>query len=225
MYYKNKNSNYQRKTRKPFTKGRKLYAKKKNTRIPLNPFPKTAVVKMRYCETIRLDPDASVPSYAMFSANSIYDPNRSLIGHQPYGHDTYEAIYNHYQVLKSRISVVFLPNGTSSTGNAVCGIAVKDDTTVEGNFDTIREAKGAKYAIATGDTTKCTVTNGFNVYKMFPKNVANTNANFGQNPSEEAFYQVFATGANTAVNTVSIDCVVTIEYTVKLWELKDLGTS
>jgi len=221
-------SKYQpkRKSTKPAAK--RPIATKKYTKkwvIPRNPFPIKTIAKLRYCTTIRLDATTGASAVHLFRTNSIFDPDFTGVGHQPYGRDTYESIYNHYRVLKSRISCTFLPNGTSSTGHLVCGVAVKDDTTVELGFDTIREAKGAHYKMIADQSQKITVTNGYNAKKAFPSNVSELNSTMGTNPAEAFFFQVFTTSANNTIDPSSVDVVVTIDYTTLFWELKDLGQS
>jgi len=206
---------------------RKTYVRKpaKKWVIPRNPFPLKTIAKLRYCTTVRLDSTTGASASHLFRAHSIFDPDFTGVGHQPYGRDTYSTIYNHYRVLKSRISAVFLPNGTSSLGHNVVGVAVKDDPTVELGFDTIRECKGAHYKIVADQTQKATVTNGYNAKKAFPAGLNNLNSAMGTNPAEDYFFQIFSTSANNTLDPSSIDVVVTIEYTCLFWELKDLDQS
>ncbi len=206
---------------------RKLTFKKRKSVVKnVKTLPKQMRVRMRYCTVVQLDPAATGSDHHLFRANSIFDPDQTGTGHQPYTHDFYQQLYNHYRVEKSRIRVTFLPNGASGTPastSAVVGIAIKDDTTVETDFDTIRETPGSRYRVNNVDG-KQTVTYGYNSRKMFPANVDNQNAAFGNNPSEEAIYQVFMTGV-TAGDPSAQTAVVQIDYTVRMWELKDLGQS
>lgn len=197
-------------------------------RIRKGPFPTSAVVKMRYCQSVQIDPSLANVGYTLFRANSIFDPDYSGAGHQPMGHDQWAAIYNHYSVLKSRIHVTFLPSVTSvPSGYGICGISIKDDPTVETNFESVRECRGSKwtYAIAQRNNS---VTNGYNSRVMFPVSAgesSRTAAAFGANPTEDAIYQVWCRSPDPGTDPSSYNCIVTIDYTVKMWELKDLGQS
>jgi len=189
-----------------------------------NPFPANVVVKMRYSGQCENAPGAAAIDDYAFRCNSIFDPDQTGVGHQPYGHDQYQLIYNHYKVLKSKITVTFISTSTTNTGAAVVGIALKDDTTFETNIDTIREAKGCRYGIlAPGGKLKITL--GYNAKVQFPQIFQAISANFGANPSEEAYYQVFSGPVSGTITPATVSCIVTIDYTVKCWELKDLGQS
>jgi len=211
------------KGRKPVRRARKVY-KPRKLALRRNPFPTSTICTMKYCSTFQLEPAQLTTAYALFNANSIYDPDVSGLGHQPYGHDQYQALYNHYRVEKSRISITFISSVDSTLGACYVGIALKDDTTTETNIDTVREAKGSKGAVLTA-LSKKTITAGYNAKIQFPKIYQAITAQFGANPTEQAIYQIFAVPVNAADNPGTVSCVVTVHYTVLCWELKDLGQS
>lgn len=211
------------------TKGRKIVAVRNTktfARLPKS-IPTKMVTTMKYATTVRLDPTVGAPvAYNFYSCNSIFDPDTSGIGHQPYTHDTFQTMYNHYKVLKSSVRVTFLSNGSSSTGHFVGGIAIVSDTTTPVlDFDQIRERSASKYRIGMANDRALTVSAGFNIKKMYPNNVSNLNAAFGSNPAEQAYFCVWCTSTNETIDISSIDCVVTINYTVLMWELKALAES
>lgn len=203
---------------------RKNPFKRSIVRMPTS-FPQKLITKMRYAETLRLDPVVGLPSSYIFQANSIWDPNTSGTGHQPYTRDEYTQLYTYYRVLKSKISATFIPSVAGPAGAMVCGVSIHPDTTTVTSFDTIRETKGAHYKICAGDSNKVTVTNGYNAKKMFASNMGSLNALMSSNPGEGAYFHVFVTNANGAGDGATVDIVVTIEYTVLLWELKILPQS
>lgn len=209
--------------RKPYRRAKNPY-KRNLVKLP-RAFPQKLITKMRYAETIRLDPALGSPTSYIFQANSIWDPNTSGTGHQPYTRDEFSQIYNYYRVLKSRISATFLPSVSGSAGASICGVSIKPDTTTVANFDTIRETKSAHWKMCAGDSNKVTVTNGYNGKKMFAANMGNLNALMGTNPGEGAYFHVFLTSANAAGDLSPVDVVITIEYTVYMWELKVLPQS
>jgi len=83
---------------------RKAKSSRTTTRIrSVGPIPQRVICKMKYNEMFTST--LSTLDY-VYNLNSVYDPNRTGVGHQPYGFDTYQALYNRYRVfgLHYRIS-------------------------------------------------------------------------------------------------------------------------
>ena len=113
------------------------YASQKSYKFYHDPFPALMRCRLRYSTNLSLNATSGVIAYNLFRCNSIFDPDYTGVGHQPYGHDTYQQIYNHYRVESAVISV------SHCTGvNGVLGISLTDDTTVETDYDTVKERKG-----------------------------------------------------------------------------------
>lgn len=186
-----------------------------------DPFPAKITAIMRYSQTLVLDPAAGLTASNLFRANSIYDPDFTGTGHQPYGHDTYAQIYNHYNVRSAIITVT-----PTSTQAGIVGCALTDDSTVQGDYDVVRELKGTKIAVMAVNSPAPTVKNYYNVNQNFdiPYQKA-TSASFGQSPSEGMVFHVFVEGPSEGANMGSVSLLVNITYTVDMWELKDLGLS
>jgi len=102
-------------------------------------FPKRLVTKLRYAAGEGLFMSSVTGSVAkyVFSCNSIFDPDRTSTGHQPLYHDTYQAIYDHYAVIESKITYRFVNNNASSYFNAGC--VIEDDSGGSSVADTIIE--------------------------------------------------------------------------------------
>lgn len=62
------------------------------------PVASRVVAHLRYAESFATAHTANVPNYQFYNANSIFDPNRTGVGHQPFGRDTYATLYNRYRV-------------------------------------------------------------------------------------------------------------------------------
>nr|QKN88897.1 MAG: capsid protein [Cressdnaviricota sp.] len=79
-------------------------------RIPRGrPFGDRVIIPLRYSETILTTTTTSVPSFYGFNLNSVFDPNQTGTGHQPYGFDQYAALYNRYRVFKVSWNVTYTP--------------------------------------------------------------------------------------------------------------------
>jgi len=182
------------------------------------PFPKAIWVEMNYHENITLSSmtTATLAVY-VFRLNSIFDPNKTGTGTQPYGHDSYATNYNRYRVdsVKYRINVaaadilnfVVVPlNGTSGCS-----------TTAE--FDILCEAPWSKNKVigysgnggsrvVSGFVSLPTLTTMPNIYKTDDRFAAI----FGSNPTEVidlvlGFY-------NTSMSTQSPRVTIDLEYRV-----------
>jgi len=186
-----------------------------------DPFPAQATAIMRYNTSVTLTADvASIPGYYLFRCNSIHDPDATGVGHQPYGHDTYNTIYNHYKV--NSATIVISPVA-SQTG--VLGCTITDDSTVNFGFDNVKEVKGTRMIpLNNQGTASPKVVQYWNRNETFDKSVDGTGASMGYNPSEEQYFHVWYTPA-TVTSTGTLNINVSITYNVTMWELKDLGQS
>lgn len=195
------------------------------------PLPLKLKRTLRYMETsVGLNPGVagSAADY-VFSANGMYDPNITGIGHQPIGFDQYMSLYEHFTVIGAKISVVF--QNTETTYLAWCGIAVRPAAT----------------AIVDGQTT---MENGMCVVKAFDK--AGTTNSFGMltyplsigkymgrksilseddfrgtsgaNPAEQVYFHVFAF-PNNAQDIGQITAHVVIDYIAVFTEPKEVAQS
>lgn len=187
-----------------------------------DPFPAKAKALLRYSQVVEINPATGIPSAQLFRANSIHDPDFTGIGHQPYGHDTYASIYNHYNVRSATITMT----PTTST-NGIYGITLTDDSTVQADYNTVRELKSTRMStnsISAGNPK--TVTNYFNVNKNFdlPFQKA-TSASFGASPAEGMIFHCWFEGSSNTVDPQNTSFLFTISYVVDMWELKDLGQS
>lgn len=65
---------------------------------------------LKYNTSISISTTTGIGNYHYFSMNSIFDPDVTGTGHQPYGHDTLAALYKKYKVLRFRYHVEFTPS-------------------------------------------------------------------------------------------------------------------
>ncbi len=72
---------------------------------------------LRYVENISVSVATTVGTQQTMNINSLFDPNRTGVGHQPYLFDTFSTLYNRYRVLKTRWKVTF--GNTTGTYNVV----------------------------------------------------------------------------------------------------------
>lgn len=188
-------------------------------------FPKSTTIKLRYVETITLDPVSGGVAKKNFSANGMYDPNITGTGHQPSNYDTWLSQYDHYTVQKSNISVQFVPHQTSTVTPGILGIIMSDGGTAVstlGSLDAILEQPYNKRAnqLVAGITVSnplSKVTRTFSASRFFGKTravVLGDDAYRGtvtSNPPDQAFFEVYYYSVN-GNDPGLITVIVTIEY-------------
>lgn len=97
--------------------------------------PDKIIVKLPYSELVTFGDALGVQDY-VFNLNSIYDPNRTGVGHQPLGYDQWAQFYNRYRVLGAKVVVQANNNATVGTtmsiiGNNSAGLILGSDATME----------------------------------------------------------------------------------------------
>lgn len=125
---------------------RKMIQRKRMARHPrvvvnraLHPIPQRFITKMKYSEILSTDGNGQ---YRM-NLNSIFDPNRTGTGHQPYAFDTLATLYNRYRVISCgyRISTY---NNTSGAPVNLGAIPSNEELSFF-SFSELRENPRAKY--------------------------------------------------------------------------------
>lgn len=96
----------------------------------ITPFASEFVCKFRYAELVTLATTSSVNTASTYSyrLNSLYDPNYTGTGHQPYQFDQLTPIYNNYIVYRTGFKVTFRADFT--TNGVFAGASVFADTNV-----------------------------------------------------------------------------------------------
>lgn len=200
--------------------------------LPLSGFPASKIVKLRYVsDSFTINPSLSGVATHVFRANSIQDPDFTGVGHQPYGHDTWQTLYNHYTVIGSKITVrLQTSSGNAANSFALAGLGLRDDSTATTTLGLAVESGRCSFRYLGTDDAKngmIRMTKGYSCKKWFGKtyNASGTQrAAFGNNPSEEVFYHVSVeSAAGDDLGAVYGQAV--IEYICLLQEPKDLGQS
>lgn len=197
-----------------------------------NIVPSRHMVNLTYVDTITLNPGIATATNYIYRANSIFDPDFTAVGHQPLGHDQWAAFYDHYTVVGARMNVKFVSNLETVQGNAICGIHMKDNSTTIPDIRPLLEQPKSNYKILTNGDAGGTVSvnQNFSSKRFFGlkdvvDNRALIGAAFGANPTEDAYFHIYAAGTNAFVDSGTVDCIVTIDYVVMLTERKSLPVS
>lgn len=199
----------------------------------LNPLPFSRTVRLRYNEYVTFNPAGNIATY-IFSANSLYDPNTTGTGHQPFMYDKMADNYNHYLVLGSKITVTFWTEDAAGIYGAIAGIKLSDDMAIAptGGVQTVIE-HGPKYSTwkflrtnANDNHNPVTVSKTFSAKKFFGlKDVKDNRGEMGAaintNPMETAYFVLFASHPDQATDLPVIHANVTIDYIANFNEPKD----
>lgn len=200
-------------------KGRKTV----NINRALQPIPQRYICKMKYSDTMTF---SSVAGTTRWNLNSIFDPNRSGGGHQPYGHDTFQTLYNRYRVIACSY-VITAYNGTNAI--RVAALPANEEL-LSGSVSEAVENPRCKFIQQyPGGNTR--ILKG-KVY--LPSLVGRTTdqymaddryqATFGTSPSELAILNVFCANM-TDSNVDGTVANIQLTYHVEMFDVKHLGQS
>jgi len=197
------------------------------------PVPPTALVKLRYCQTIGIDAGAGFTNSRLFRCNSIYDPDYSSTSstqHAPLGKDQWMSFYQIYCVLGSQITVT--PINTSSTVPLMFGVTLRQGgVTLAVNPTSLREQGDSswRYAGDMNQTGRKSLTKKFSTKKFLgfnnPTNENSCCASSTGNPASEAYYQVWVAAADGTSNPSNCTLQITMDFIVHFSQPKVLSQS
>lgn len=168
-------SRYKVRTRKPSTTNiRGSVARSRSTTF----IPKTRKLSLMYRDTSRAitTPNGigNVPVVRQYSCNSLFDPDITGIGHQPYLYDQVTALYDAVRCVTSIISVTFTNNiitqtfTGSGTNAVICGVYLAPRSSFPLTFAEIQEGPRCKFITLrprTGADAVKTVTFSFDLFR------------------------------------------------------------
>lgn len=186
----------------------------------LNPTPSRFITRHKYAEAITTN-SLGLNTYR-WNLNSLFDPNRTGLGHQPYGYDQIGILYNRYRV----ISAKYVLSVISDTANIAFAVLPSNEAAPPiTNVSEARENPRAKYMTQNpGGTLK--VLKG-NVYlpsltgrtKTQYMSADSYQAQTGSSPSEIMVLNCFAQGLNDDAAFVTNPTFnILIEYTVEWFD-------
>lgn len=112
---------------------RRTYRKRRTAKIIRGPFKRYSTsdpfrpsmnCKLTYCQSLHLN-SGVLGIYGVeqiFRLNSLYDPDYSGVGHQPYGFDQVAALYRQYKVNACKIQLIWT---NPSEDGMICAAAVQ----------------------------------------------------------------------------------------------------
>lgn len=193
-------------------------------------FPKTITETHRYCQLQNLSTGASgIFNSQTFSCNGMYDPDITGTGHQPLYFDQLSALYNHYTVTSSKITITGVPRYGGVTPVPITLVAYIDDnaSTSLNVQSVVEQTTGKRLSFAAQANEPKSMVLKWSAKKNFGGSVVN-NANMqgsaAANPIEQSYFLIGIDSSVDATGT-SIQLYCTIEYTAVWSELKELASS
>lgn len=229
---------YRRKQKKKrFTRRKRPYRRKRS--LPVGGFANSKLVKLRYVQTISLNATGVIPAINEFRANSVYDPDKTGVGHQPSNHDRLAAIYDRYTVLGAKCTVHWVP--TSSTPISPPPVLLLHTSENGGDLALAHASGGINNVLEQprlsnshsyiGDPSSKPVmlTKYFSAKKFFgiSKFVGDSpySADTTANPTEGAFFEVGVISPDDSVDPGAVSVRVEIDYIVVYTEPKRADAS
>lgn len=190
-------------------------------------FPKQLSITHRYVEEISLISTAGLMSQYQFSTNGLFDPNISGTGHQPMYFDACASLYNHYTVLKSKITYVCAAY-SSTVANTIVGVYIEDDTTktpVTARVMAEQNSSNFGLVLGQGSSGPTRFSKSWDARSAFggdPMSYETLHGSGSGNPTEQQYFTLFAQDC-MATGVTNINGIVVIEYETVWDELKNLA--
>jgi len=205
---------------------RKRYARRQkltNVNRALSPFASRYITKMKYSETFTL---TAVQPNQVMNLNSVFDPNRTGTGHQPYGFDQLAAIYNRYRV----IATSYVINCYSGTSPIRFGcLPCNDNPPNFSNMSELAENPRSRFRIQLPNGSTQTITGKTYIPSLCGRTKAQYmaddryQAQTSGSPQELAL--LFITAQTLADAQVDTTLAITMEYTVEFFDPNPIDQS
>jgi hypothetical protein len=191
-----------------------------------NVHPPSVRVELPYVENLVLVPGVAFAEN-QFNLNSIFDPDRTGVGHQPLGYDQWSGFYSRYRVLGVRAIVHFQ---NISTDGARVTIAGTNSTTALTTLSAAEQPFSQNKMIGglNGNSTGW-LSYDYSIPRVVGRSMTsylgsdNNAAVFGSNPAEVAILHLFV--YNLTGGVVNVQAEVKLLYDVILYDAVELPDS
>ncbi len=209
---------------------KRLPANSPTQRVRLG-FPQSMKATLRYTSELgrSFNPAAGAAGSFVVSANGMFDPSISGVGHQPRGFDQYMLAYNHYTVIASKI--IWYASNLNTSQRLVVGIKVSDVTTIDTVPDSLIESGLIVYKLlgsVTSSRSNATLIYPLSISKFMGRpNIMSEDdlrGNAAANPSEGVFFHLVAFEPDNNDHG-AVQCYFTIDYVAVFTEPKSLPQS
>jgi len=192
----------------------------------LQPFASRYITKMKYSEVALLT--AGNIQY-LFNANSVFDPNATGVGHQPYGFDQLSPIYNRYRVISCKYVVNAYSSAGGTTGAIRFGTLLANEIPPINNMSELAENPRAQTRVQIVGGSTQTIKGKISIPSLMGRTKSQYMADdryqalVTANPQELAYLAIYAQDMADAAATVTL--AVTLEYTVEFFDPHPINQS
>lgn len=191
--------------------------------IGRGPLLRQQKVKFRYETEAGINPGVLGTAVHIFSANGVFDPDITGVGHQPRGFDELMALYDHAVVIGAKITVDWVASASETRATRV-GIALRDSNTTDDGNGYIEGGNVVYDVLAIENFYKCRQTLQCNPNKFLGRSKPLADRDLknstSSNPAEQAFFHVFRRPVFSADDPGTACACVVLEYEVVLIEPK-----
>lgn len=199
----------------------------------VNLFPNSLMRKLKYVDTVTINPASASRARHVFRSNGMYDPDVTGTGHQPRGFDEIMAAYYNFHVIASKITVTQLTSVTSVNGYVfLAHDSTGDPLSGEANDSSAFEctsivSKPTVLADTTGNTRKFKVSRSVK-HKQYFKSKILSNPNFtgtvSNDPTTQAYWTIYYQNIQGG-DPDSMGFLVEVEYIAVFTNPRQIGSS
>jgi len=193
----------------------------------LQPIPNRYICKMKYSTTTTT---SAAGGQAVFNLNSLFDPDRTGIGHQPYGFDPLATLYNRYRVISCgwRIQT---PTGATGNPLIIAALPSNDLSLTFAQTDEMLENPRCKWVINNPGAEINTLKGKQYLPKLMGRSKSqymaddNYQAVVTTSPNELGLLYVQSFNGFSGASIGGISITVLLEFTVEFFDTKRIVMS
>lgn len=200
-----------------------------------NPFKERMFVKHDYCDLLTFTSGVGgiFGTEEVFRLGSLFDPDFTIVGHQPYGRDTMATIYNRYEVYAVKIDLTWTDPSADALAVGMLLEAPSDGTTVSGmTIQQLGEKQGSMVKFVNNTGNQITRMNAYtHLSKLcglsrlqWKADFSNFSAASGTNPTVGPFLRIAAADAS-GTGGLTIKCLVRIRFYTRWYDRATLPIS
>lgn len=204
-----------------------------NVNRALSPFAQRYICKMKYAEirTVAGPIGGGLVQYN-WNLNSIYDPNLSGIGHQPYGYDQLADLYNRYRVFRVDYAISAYNTDGSVNYSVIAALPANEALTGTLGVSEIMENPRAKYITQAPNAALKVLKGSISLPSLVGRSKAQYladdryQAQWASSPAEQAVLNVMAgtisgSGGNGGSATNTMNLSISLVYHVECFDVKN----